>query len=83
MPLTLTLLALALVGPSQLHAGQEADKDLAQQIFDTMVHAGKQTRQSARPCERHRLPGNIRSFEACCRNLTGLQGQVLQSHVRR
>ena len=37
MPLTLTLLALALVGPSQLHAGQEADKDLAQQIFDTMV----------------------------------------------
>jgi len=37
MPLTLTLLALALVGPSQLYAGQEADKDLAQQIFDTMV----------------------------------------------
>ena len=37
MPLTLTLLALALVGPNHLRAAPEADKDLAQQIFDTMV----------------------------------------------
>jgi catalase len=35
--LSLTLLALALIAPDHLHAGPEADKDLAQQIFDTMV----------------------------------------------
>jgi catalase len=32
-----TLLALTLIVPNHLHAGQVADKDLAQQIFDTMV----------------------------------------------
>jgi catalase len=37
MPLSLTLLALALIVPNHLYAVPEADKDLAQQIFDTMV----------------------------------------------
>jgi catalase len=36
VPLSLTLLALALIAPIHLDAS-EADKDLAQQIFDTMV----------------------------------------------
>src|ERR1700722_1856623 len=37
MPLTLMLLGVALVAPIDFRAAQDADKDLAQQIFDTMV----------------------------------------------
>jgi catalase len=37
VPLSLTLLALALIVPNDLYAVPEADKDLAQQIFDTIV----------------------------------------------
>jgi Catalase len=37
MPLTLTLLALALIAPNHFYASPQADKDLARQIFDTMV----------------------------------------------
>ena len=37
MPLTLAFLALALIAPNHLYAAPEADKDLAQQIFDTML----------------------------------------------
>ena len=37
MPLTLMLLGVALVAPIDFGAAPDADKDLAQQIFDTMV----------------------------------------------
>jgi catalase len=37
MPLTLMLLGVALVAPIDFRAAPDADKDLAQQIFDTMV----------------------------------------------
>ena len=37
MPLTLAILALALVARNHLYAAPEDDKDLAQQIFDTML----------------------------------------------
>ena len=37
MPLTLTLLALALISANHFYTSAQADKDLAQQIFDTMV----------------------------------------------
>jgi catalase len=37
MPLTLILLGVALVAPIDFRAAPDADKDLAQQIFDTMV----------------------------------------------
>jgi len=37
MPLTLILLGVALVAPIDFRAAQDADKDLAQQVFDTMV----------------------------------------------
>src|SRR6476646_5857498 len=37
MPLTPAFLALALIAPNHLYAAPEADKDLAQQIFDTML----------------------------------------------
>ena len=37
MRLTFTLLALALIAPNHFYASPQADKDLAQQIFDTMV----------------------------------------------
>jgi catalase len=35
--LTFTLLALALIAPNHFYASPQTDKDLAQQIFDTMV----------------------------------------------
>jgi catalase len=37
MPLTLMVLGVALVAPIDFRAAPDADKDLAQQIFDTMV----------------------------------------------
>ena len=37
MRLTLKLLALAIIAPNHFYASPQADKDLAQQIFDTMV----------------------------------------------
>ena len=37
MPLALMLLGVALVAPIDFRAAQDADKDLAQQVFDTMV----------------------------------------------
>jgi catalase len=37
MPLTLTLVALALIAPNHFYASPQPDKELAQQIFDTMV----------------------------------------------
>jgi catalase len=37
MRITLTLLALSLIAPNHFYASPQADKDLARQIFDTMV----------------------------------------------